>query len=65
MASPLSVNLFPPFPSELQSPPLPGMGVLPPTVMSPPDPEQPELVGNSPLDTTTISHLYPGLKITW
>ena len=43
-----------PFPSESPSPPLSGLSVLPPTVASLPDPEEPELAGNLSLDTSLV-----------
>ena len=43
-----------PFPSESPTPPLSGISVLPPTVVSLPDPEEPELAGNSLLDTSLV-----------
>ena len=43
-----------PFPSESPTPPLSGISVFPPTVVSLPDPEELELEGNSLLDTSLV-----------
>ena len=43
-----------PFPSESPTPPLSGISVLPPTVASLPDPEEPEPAGNSSLDMSLV-----------
>ena len=43
-----------PFPSESPTPPLSGISVLPPTVASLPDPEEPEPAGNSSLHMSLV-----------
>ena len=50
---PISISAFP---SESPTPPLSGISVLPPTVASLPDLEEPEPAGNWWSDTTAISH---------